>query len=274
VQIDWFTLAAQVVNFLILLLLLRRFLFRPVMGIMEKREKNIADRMADVEQKKQDVEREASKYRKKRDALSEEREQEIDATKKEAEKIKKDAEREAKDEAETLRRRWQESLQHDKENLLNRVRREIGEQVCATGRAVLSDLADESLEKRIVEMFSRRLSEMNRDELRKIAADSREADGKATLVSAFEIEDQLRQRLKNEIKDALENSVDVRFKTDRGIICGIEMQTSGHTLRWSIDSYLDELERRFAERIATSAVESKDTDDSNADKASGEKSDG
>ena len=40
---DPFTLLAQVLNFLILVLLLRRFLFKPLMGVMDERERLLND---------------------------------------------------------------------------------------------------------------------------------------------------------------------------------------------------------------------------------------
>ena len=46
--INWFTVAAQVVNFLILLYLLKRFLYRPILGAMEERERRIASAMEEA----------------------------------------------------------------------------------------------------------------------------------------------------------------------------------------------------------------------------------
>ena len=42
--IDWFTVVAEIVNFLILLWLLKRFLYKPVLNAMDKREATIASR--------------------------------------------------------------------------------------------------------------------------------------------------------------------------------------------------------------------------------------
>ncbi len=41
-QIDWFTLFAQIVNFLIVVVLLRRFLYKPILQAMAEREAKIA----------------------------------------------------------------------------------------------------------------------------------------------------------------------------------------------------------------------------------------
>ena len=44
--IDWFTVAAQAVNFLILVWLLKRFLYKPVLAAVDEREKRITAQLA------------------------------------------------------------------------------------------------------------------------------------------------------------------------------------------------------------------------------------
>ena len=47
--IDWFTFIAQVVNFLILMLLLKRFLYRPILSAIDAREQRIVAQIADAD---------------------------------------------------------------------------------------------------------------------------------------------------------------------------------------------------------------------------------
>ena len=46
--IDWFTIAAQALNFLILVWLMRRFLYKPILNAIDAREKLIAKELAEV----------------------------------------------------------------------------------------------------------------------------------------------------------------------------------------------------------------------------------
>jgi F-type H+-transporting ATPase subunit b len=50
-NIDWFTVAAQVINFVILVLLLKRFLYRPILHAIDERENRIASDIADAREK-------------------------------------------------------------------------------------------------------------------------------------------------------------------------------------------------------------------------------
>ncbi len=49
--IDWFTVGAQVVNFAILVWLLKRFLYKPIIDAIDAREKRIALALADADAK-------------------------------------------------------------------------------------------------------------------------------------------------------------------------------------------------------------------------------
>ena len=46
--IDWFTVAAQALNFLVLVWLLKRFLYQPVLDAISTREQRIAKQLADA----------------------------------------------------------------------------------------------------------------------------------------------------------------------------------------------------------------------------------
>ena len=51
-KINWFTVIAQVINFLILVWLMKRYLYKPVLNAIDEREKKIAAQLADAEAKK------------------------------------------------------------------------------------------------------------------------------------------------------------------------------------------------------------------------------
>ena len=48
-QIDWITVAAQIVNFLILVWLLQHFLYGPITRAMQRREQRIAERERSID---------------------------------------------------------------------------------------------------------------------------------------------------------------------------------------------------------------------------------
>src|SRR5580704_10210014 len=71
--IDWFTVGAQAVNFLILVWLLQRFLYRPVMKTIDARERSIAQKIAAVSAQEAKGQVAADEIRKRTEAFDRDR---------------------------------------------------------------------------------------------------------------------------------------------------------------------------------------------------------
>src|SRR6185503_2040773 len=71
--IDWFTVSAQVVNFLILVWLLKRFLYKPILNAIDAREKRIAAELADADTKKADAKKERDEFLHKNEEFDQQR---------------------------------------------------------------------------------------------------------------------------------------------------------------------------------------------------------
>ncbi|HOP36238.1 MAG TPA: hypothetical protein PL090_07925, partial [Syntrophales bacterium] len=116
--IDWFTVAAQILNFLILVFLLKHFLYDRIIGAMDERERKIRGRLEDAEEKKREREEEAETYRRKNRELEDKRKEILDAARDEAEEKRKELVRQARENVESLRTQWRESLQREQESFL------------------------------------------------------------------------------------------------------------------------------------------------------------
>jgi F-type H+-transporting ATPase subunit b len=63
--IDWFTVAAQALNFLVLVWLLKRFLYKPILDAIDVREKGIAATLAGADAKAKEAQKEHNDFDKK-----------------------------------------------------------------------------------------------------------------------------------------------------------------------------------------------------------------
>src|SRR5580698_278918 len=71
--IDWFTVCAQAVNFLILVWLLKRFLYQPILVAIDAREKRIAAELADADAKKSEAQKERDEFQRKNQEFDQQR---------------------------------------------------------------------------------------------------------------------------------------------------------------------------------------------------------
>jgi len=155
--IDWFTLIAQLVNFLILAWLLKRFLYHPIVAALDAREKKIASELQHATMVEDEAKKSMSELKQKHDALDKQRTQIMQQAAKEADEKKAKLFIEAHQEYETLRARLKESLHNEQKNLQQEIIDRITSEVFSIAEKVLAELADLSLEDRIVKVFCERL---------------------------------------------------------------------------------------------------------------------
>ena len=158
--IDWFTVVAQAVNFIILVWLLKRFLYKPILDAIDAREKRIAAELADADAKKAEALRERDAFLRKNEAFEGQRAALLSAAEAEA-----DAERgrlldEARRAADALSVKRQQSLRSDARDLSRAIGERTQNEVFAIARKALMDLATTTLEERMGDVFVRRLREM------------------------------------------------------------------------------------------------------------------
>jgi len=247
VLIDWFTVAAQIVNFAILLLLLRQFLYRPILRAMREREQKIVSRLQEAERIQAEANRLAEEYRQKNQEIDTARQQLLAAAREEAERARSEQLKRIRAETDEARRRWRHAVQNEKADFLGDLKRRAAGQTHAVMRSALADLADADLERHMARRFIARLSEIDDDTRRAIAeADAPPPAPPIVVCSAFEIPNDLRQAMIEGVQQHIAPSRRVVFTVEPDLLCGIELRTSGHKIAWSLESYLDALEQHIA----------------------------
>lgn len=247
--IDWFTVIAQIINFVVLVLLLRRFLYGPIVKAMEERERRIAEELAAADRKQEQAEQEARRYRKERTEFEEQRRQMLDKTVAEVEVQRKEMIRQARVDAEDARRRWHETIQREQADFLRELRRRTSEHVYTVTRRALADLAEADLERQMLAVFLGKLTEMGDDTRREIVRYAQESDLPVTVYSAFALPDQARGGIVAALQISKEGP-HIDFKVRPDLTAGIEIKSPSQRVAWHLSHYLDQLEAEATALIA------------------------
>ena len=251
--IDWFTVAAQVVNFLILVVLLKVLLYDRIVKAMDARQKAIADRLAEAQEQQDDAHRQAQSYRRKNEELEADRQQRLSEAKQEADAHRKLLTEQARAEVDDLKARWRRTVGQETGQFLAQLREKAGRQVCAISRQTLADLANADLEKEVVEAFLARLQAMGADERRTFAEALGDADDAVTVYSSFEMPDSRRTAVTEVVRRVLGIERDVVFEQDVELVCGVELRAGGRAVGWNVAGYLDRIEADFGQQLADEA---------------------
>lgn len=245
--IDWFTVIAQVINFLVLVLLLRRFLYGPIIRAMAEREAKIADRLAEANRIKEEAAQEAEAYRQQRQELQDMWDEKLNQARANAEARRQELLQKARQEIDETRLKWMKALQQGQDAFVQEVRQRTIRQVQATTRRVLADLAGADLQTQLVHVFIERLQQLDR--AGPVAAALHQAEQEIVIRSAFEISPELRQAILRVAQEQTTNKVEARFETAPHLICGIELTAGGYKIAWSVEDYLDSLEEELLKSL-------------------------
>lgn len=240
-DIDWFTVIAQIINFLILVWLLKRFLYKPVLNAIDEREKTIASQLEEAANKKREARQERETYIQKNEEFDRVHATQLEEARKRIEDETKRLYEEARQETSALRLKLEESLKQQGQELKETVKRKTKEEVFAISAKVLADLANVGLEGQMMTVFIekiRALTETEQNEFRKAL---QENGGPIRILSVFEPSPQLKHQLEQAITDTTGITADFEYVLEPELVSGIMLETTDFQLSWSIDSYLESL---------------------------------
>lgn len=248
--IDWFTVCAQVVNFVILVWLLKRFLYKPILSAIDAREKRIAAELAEADRKKADAQGERDDFQNKNRAFDEQRSALLVKATDEAKAERERLLDEARKESEGLRAKGAKAMQEDHTRLCAEVAHLAKEEVFWIARKTLADLATATLEERMAEVFMRRLYEMDGKAKEALASALRSSEP-SLVRSTFDLTNEQRAAIQNALNVSFSAEVRVQFETAKDILCGIELTANGQRLAWNIADYLTSLEAKVGALLDT-----------------------
>jgi F-type H+-transporting ATPase subunit b len=247
--IDWFTVCAQAINFLILVWLLKRFLYRPVLGAIATREKLIADQLQDAAAKKIEAQKERDDFQHKNEEFDRQRSALLGHAVASVQTERQKMLNAAHGEAEALRSKLQESVQNERENLNREIIGRAEQEVFAITRKVLADLSSTNLETSLSEVFLRRLRALDGSMKENFVNTLKTSSEPACVRSTFDLTPDQKSAIQNILNEMSSAAIQVRFEVAVDLICGIELIANGQKIAWSIMDYLGSLEKKVGEML-------------------------
>ena len=265
-KINWFTVIAQVINFLILVWLLKKFLYKPVLDAIDTREKKITARLEDAKNKKDEARKEQDEFTEKNTQFDAQKKELMDKaiadTKVQKDKLLEDARKEV----DALHAKQQKAVADMQQNLKKDLVQKTQLEVFGISRKVLTDLASVDLEEQTTKLFISRLEQL-KDEEAKQFKDAFKSDIKLPAVghrpvliqSAFQLPKKQQTEIEEAVDKILGKETEFEFKTAPEIVSGIELSANGYKLSWSIAAYLDSLQNSISETLKDKAEPAPET---------------
>jgi F-type H+-transporting ATPase subunit b len=249
--IDWFTVIAQTLNFLILVWLLRRFLYQPILNAVDARETRIATQIADADSKKAEAQKDRDEFQHKNEEFDGQRAALLTQATSDANAERQRLMDEARRTSDAWSAQQQETRKRDAERLNQALALRTQQEVFAIARKTLLDLADASLEERLSDVFTRRLRAMDGPAKERLAAALQSAAAPPLVRSAFDLPEPQRTAIQNALHETFSSDAPLQFETTPNLISGIELTANGQKLSWSITDYLASMETSVGALLTT-----------------------
>lgn len=248
-QIDWLTVAAQIVNFLVLVWLLQRFLYLPITRAMAQREARIESRLTAARAAREQAEAEGRRLREEQKALEASRAETLDEARREAVTLRARLEKEVREEIEAKRRAWQAHLADEREAFTARLRQRAGHQVIDIVSRVLRDYAGSDLAGQVASTFADRLAALGPDEREKLVRAAGRAEGPARVESGVTLKPGPRSQITRAVHECVAHDIDVEYLENADLLLGMRLTVGEQTVEWSAARFLHRLETTLDEVI-------------------------
>lgn len=246
-SVNWITVAAQIVNFLVLIWLLKRFLYRPILDGIDRREAQITERMALAETAREEAEHAEAEHKTAIAALAVEKSAILDAARTQAEAESAKMRNEARETIDDEQAEWRRRVNAERTAYLTRLRDGGAKAILSLTRKALKDLADARLEDRIVARVESQLADLGPELL-----SGTDKTVHAVAVSSFPL-DKARRDSMHLALNAVVKDVPLDFEMDPKSSPGLTLQLGGARVGWTVDSYLDGLENQLQTQLGAAS---------------------
>lgn len=222
-EMSWSTFVLEIVNFLVLMWILKRFLYKPVLDVIARRRAGIEKRLADAEARHADAERMQEQYEGRLADWDQERQQAREglAREIEVERTRKLAE------LQTALKQEQEKARvaatRHQADAMNKMEETALTQGARFVTRLLEQAAGPDTETRLVDLAITELTQLPAER----SAALRNSYGKTpeviAVVSAFPLPDEQRQRLAQALATVADADIPLRFEENSGLLAGVRI---------------------------------------------------
>jgi F-type H+-transporting ATPase subunit b len=242
-ELNWSTFVLEIINFLVLVWILKRFLYRPVLDVIEQRRKRIEDRLDEARRLHEDAESLKDQYtgrladweterRKARDSLARELEEE---------RARRLADLSSSLEQEKEKMRIAEERQYADQR--RATERQALQQAAAFSSMLLGQACTVELQSHLVDLLLEELADLSDEQAAGLREQWGEPPDAIEVSSAFPLGPEQRARVESALREMSGLSVPVRFGRDEALLAGLRIVIGA----WVLDANVREELRGFAE---------------------------
>ena len=257
-QISLFEIIALIINFFVLLFLLQKLFYRPVMKIMEERQQKIEDSISNAERKNEEAQELIRTYEQKMSEIEKEKMEIMNEAVKEAGEYKRDLVEKYEKEAEVKKSAFMEDVREDREAIRAEIRTFMVKGTVDIARNLVDSFKREDLENYLFEALLERIRTFSEEN----PEGARREGGAFILISAGEVDERKKEQLEYVLQENRLETTSLELREDPSLVAGYMLKMPDYTIYSSISHFVDRKEEQldhFLEQLVRERGEGHDT---------------
>lgn len=246
-ELDWSTFLLEVINFLILVWVLKRFLYQPLLNVIEKRRQKIEVELAQAAEGQEEAKTLQAQYEARLADWEQEKRAAMDELKQQLAQERSKGMQRLKDELEQQRLKHQTRDQQQQTQWRSQAEAEALQLGGAFAARLLQGLAGPELDMRLQQLFIDRLAALPEGALRELREDWQNGSSSIDVVSAVPLDAERQQAIRQALEQKFgPSSRHWQFTPDEKLIAGLRISIGG----WMLQVDLQDELRFFSEAAA------------------------
>lgn len=233
-ELSWSTFLLEIVNFLVLVWILKRFFYKPLQSVIARRQQGIEARLAAAEETQQQARQLQQQY-----------EERLAEWQGESRQAREDLQREMRAERAKLEKALEDSLQQQRQKAeaveqrhQRETRRQLEQQAMEQGgrfaARLLQQGAGPELQQRLLELLLRSLDELPEEQRQPLRQQLAEPADAAEITSAFPLVKVQRQELEQVLREILQTDIPCHYVEDPELLAGLRIDIGSWQLGASV----------------------------------------
>ena len=242
-ELDWVTFSLEIVNFLILLWILKHFLYKPVLNVIAQRQAGINAKLEEANQKQSEAEQLKSQYTNRLSAWENEKMAARHKLDDEIDSLRQQRMQDLNQQLETERQKAEAIQQRRLEQEKTQTQMTALYQGAAFTAKLLSQLASPELEKQLIDLFITQLQDMPELQQQTIQSNIDPTSNEIQVCSAYPLPQSVQQFLETALNKLVNKTITIKYTQDPDLIAGLRVSIGAFMLQANIQDELQSFAR-------------------------------
>ena len=242
-ELNWSTFILEIINFLVLVWILKRFFYRPVLNVIARRRAGIEQSLADAKTLRHDAEALQVRYRGRLTDWEQERQQAREQLAQEIEAERAQRLAALQSELEQEREKSQVAEARRQADAMHKAEETALIQAARFASRVLGQVTSPELEEKLLDLVIDELPQLPAEQIAALRNNRGQTPETIVVASAFPLSDSQRQKLRKALIATTGSDLPLHFEQDAEILAGVRI-TIGP---WVLGANLQDELKSFAE---------------------------